>query len=64
MDNKRFLNAKDVAALLNVSVPMAYKIIHRLNDELSDQGYLTIAGRVSRSYFEQKTYDGIRKGRK
>ena len=58
MENKRFLNARDVAGFMNVSVPMAYKIIRRLNDELSVQGYITVSGRVSRHYFEQKVFSG------
>lgn len=59
MENKRFMNVNDVAAYLNVSVPMAYKVIRRLNDELIAQGYLTVAGRVSRTYFERKVYGGL-----
>lgn len=59
MENKRFLNASDVARFMGISVPMAYKIIRRLNDELSAQGFITVAGKVSRCYFEQKVYGGI-----
>ena len=58
MENKKFLNANDVAEYMEVSVPKAYKIIRRLNDELVTQGYLVVAGRGSRSYFEQKVYGG------
>ena len=59
MKDKRFLNVNDVADYMGVSVPMAYKIIRKLNDELLAQGYLVVAGRVSRSYFEKKIYGGI-----
>ena len=59
MENKRLLNARDVADFMGISVPMAYKIIRRLNDELSAQGFITVAGKVSRCYFEQKVYGGI-----
>ena len=59
MENKRFLNVNDVASFMGISVPMAYKIIRRLNDELSAQGFITVAGKVSRCYFEQKVYGGI-----
>ena len=59
MENKRFMNAGDVAEFMGVSIPMAYKIIRKLNDELRAQGYLTVAGRVSRRYFEQKVYGGL-----
>ena len=59
MENKRFLNVNDVAAYLGVSIPTAYKVIRQLNDELVAQGYLTVAGRVSRVYFEHKVYGGL-----
>ena len=59
MENKRFLNVNDVAQYLNISVPTAYKIIRQLNGELGKKGYLTVAGRVSRTYFEQKVYGGL-----
>lgn len=59
MENKRFLNASDVAEFMGISVAMAYKIIRRLNDELTAQGFITVAGRVSRCYFEQKVFGGI-----
>ena len=35
MENKRFLDASDVAAYMNISISKAYKIIRGLNDELS-----------------------------
>ena len=56
MTEKRFLNANDVAEFMDVSVPMAYKIIRRLNTELQEKGYLTVSGKVSRIFFEEKTY--------
>ena len=58
MENKRFLNAQDVAQFMGVSVPMAYKIIRRLNDELVAAGYIIVSGRISRAYFEEKVYGG------
>ena len=58
MESKRFLNASDVANFMGISVPMAYKIIRRLNDELSAPGFITVAGKVSRCYFEKKVYGG------
>ena len=59
MENKRFLNVNDVAEFMDVSIPMAYKIIKRLNDELSAKGYITVSGRISTSYFNQKVYGGM-----
>ena len=57
METKRFLNATDVAKRMEISVPMAYKIIRRLNDELKEKGYLTVAGKVSRGLFDEKLND-------
>ena len=54
MSEKNFLNAADVSEYMNISIPMAYKIIRKLNDELKDQGFLTGSGRVNRNYFEHK----------
>lgn len=56
MESKRFMNAGEVSEYMGVSVPMAYKIIRRLNQELAAKGFITVAGRVSRNYFEQKVY--------
>ena len=58
MEN-RFIRADDVAQELNVSKPYAYKLIRKLNEELKKKGFLTIPGRVSRRYFEEKFY-GLR----
>lgn len=59
-ENKRFLDVKDIVEYMGVSTSMAYRIIHQLNDELKEQGYLTVSGKVSRIYFEEKTYMGRR----
>lgn len=55
MENKRFLNADDVADYMEISKSMAYKLIQQLNRELKEKGYITIAGKVSRVYFEERT---------
>ena len=59
MKEKNFLTANDVAEYMGISVPMAYKVIRQLNDELKAQGYITISGKVSRIYFEKKIYMGV-----
>ena len=51
-----FISADAVAVELEVSKPHAYKIIRQLNAELQKQGYMTIAGKVSRKYFYEKFY--------
>lgn len=51
-----FMGADEVAEELGVSKPMAYKLIRKVNSELSAMGYITITGRVNRKYFLEKFY--------
>ena len=55
MANKLYLTVEEVASEMGVSKSYAYKIVHKLNEDLKAMGYLTIAGRVNRSYFLEKT---------
>lgn len=48
------MKVEQVAEELGVSKSFAYKIVQKLNAELKEQGYLTVAGRVSRKYFLEK----------
>lgn len=57
MDNK-FIRVDEVAQELFVSKPYAYKLIKKLNDELKEQGFITIAGRVNHQYFQESYRDG------
>ena len=56
MENKRFLDVNDVAAYMDISQSKAYKIIRALNKELSERGFITVAGKISKVYFEEKIY--------
>lgn len=56
-----FIKADKVAEELGISKPHAYKLVKKMNEELKKDGYITIAGRVSRKYFEEKFYGLIEK---
>ena len=56
MENKMFVHAAEVASDFGVSEGMAYRIIKKLNRELAEKGYITVAGRVSRQYYMERTY--------
>ena len=56
MENKVFITVDEVAQQVNVSKSFAYKIIRTSNNELKAKGYITIAGRVSRKFFEERIY--------
>lgn len=51
-----FIMAEELAKDLGVSKPFAYKLIRQLNEELEKNGFMTISGRVSRRYYEEKFY--------
>ena len=60
MENQ-FMRADEVARELNVSKSCAYRLIQRLNAELQEQGFITIAGRVNRQYFRERLYAPVGK---
>ena len=51
-----YVDVKEVMRTLGVSRGKAYKIIQQLNEELKAQGYVIIAGKCSRKYFNEKFY--------
>lgn len=54
--SEKFIRAEEVAEVMEISVPYAYKIIRKLNQELSDKGYITVTDRVNREYFNERVY--------
>lgn len=55
MENK-FIRVDEVAKELGVSTSYAYKLIRQLNNELKAKGFVVIAGRVNRQYFNERLY--------
>ncbi len=55
-ENKLYLTAGELAGMLGVSTGHAYKLIRKLNQELDKDGFLVIAGKVPRRYFEKRWY--------
>ena len=51
-----FYTAEDIAKILSISKPTAYRIIKCLNVELKEKGFIVISGRVPKKYFEEKFY--------
>ncbi len=58
MANNSFMRVDDVAQELGVSKSYAYKVVRKLNAELREMGYLTVAGRISKKYFLEKVCYG------
>ena len=56
--SEKFIRAEELAEIMEISVPYAYKIIKQLNEELDAKGYIT--GRVNREYFNERVYSAER----
>ena len=56
MNECQFYTAIEVAQLLGVSKGHAYKVVKNLNDELKSKGFIVIAGKVSKQYFNERCY--------
>ena len=48
------LTVNEVSKILRISIPMGYKVIKKLNDELKAKNYLTISGKVEKSYLYKR----------
>ena len=56
MNKNLFIKAEEITTELSVSKSYAYKLIRKLNEELKNRGFITISGKVSRQFFEEKFY--------
>ena len=56
ISNQHMMCVEDVANELGCSKSYAYKIVKMMNKELSAQGYITMAGKVPRAFWEKKMY--------
>ncbi len=54
MEETIFITATEMAEILGISKSYAYKIIKQMNEELEANGFITISGKVSKKYFEEK----------
>lgn len=52
-------NAKELAEVLGCSESLAYRYIRQMNDELSQKGFITLRGRISKVYANQRFFGGL-----
>ena len=52
----KIMTVKDIKEVLLVSDTKAYQIIKQLNEELQKKGYLTVRGKVSAAYFNERFF--------
>lgn len=53
-DKPMFVTVEEVVSVLGVCQSKAYRLIQNLNKELEEKGYITVRGKVSRRYFEER----------
>lgn len=53
------VRVEEAMTRLDCSRRKAYEVLKCLNDELRAKGFITISGRVPRSYFEKKCRIGV-----
>lgn len=58
MTNKLFITVDEISETLGISIPSAYKLMKKLNDELKEKGYYVISGKLNRKYFVEKCLYG------
>lgn len=51
-----YYTVEDVQKLLGVASSKAYQVIRQLNSQLKAKGYITVAGRVPKKYFNERYY--------
>ena len=51
-----FMRVEEVAEELDISVPYAYKLIRKMNEELKKTGCIIISGRIDRKFFHERFY--------
>ena len=50
------MTADEVAAELGISKGHAYKMIRQMNEELEKSGFIVVAGKVPRAFWEKKFF--------
>lgn len=50
------MTATEIAEEIGVSKDHAYKLVRKLNQELETSGYIIIAGKIPRAFWERKMY--------
>jgi len=56
MKTSYMIGVDEISEELGVSRGHAYKVIRDLNEELSSNGFIVVAGKVPRAFWETKFY--------
>ena len=53
---RQVYSAKELGEVLGVSESKAYQLIKQMNDELQEQGYLVVRGKVPVAYVNERFF--------
>ena len=56
--NSQFYTANDVSRMLGISKSHSYYLIRQMSEKLKAEGYITISGKISKKYFDERIYGG------
>ncbi len=57
MRGEYMMSASEVAEALGISKAHAYKIIKGLNEELNQKGFIVVAGKIPKAFWNRKFYN-------
>lgn len=58
MVKRKLVKADDLVNDLEISKPLAYKLIATMNKELKEHGYMVISGKVPEAYYNERFFFG------
>ena len=56
MTNSLFYTAQEVQKMLEVSRGKAYDVVRELNEQLEQMGFIVVAGKVPKKFFNEHFY--------
>lgn len=57
--SRQTYNAKELGEVLGCSESKAYQFIRQMNAELTKQGFLTVRGKIPKSYADKRFFGAV-----
>lgn len=54
----QFYDVNDVSKMLGISKSKSYQILRELASQMKKQGFITVSGKISKNYFDEKVFYG------
>lgn len=55
---KLYYTAAEVSEMTGVGRTLGYNIVKAMNKELKEKGFITVDGKISKDYFDEKYFGG------